>query len=226
MKEKILIVAAHPDDQVLGCGGTISRLVKEGCEAFSLILGEGATSRDEQRSPRKRKSEVTDLKKQTAAADKALGIKRTFLFDFPDNRFDTVPFLDIVKTIEKIKTKLKPDLIFTHYAKDLNVDHRITCEAVVTATRPTADESVREIYSFEVMSSTEWAYPTTFSPDVFYDITATLHQKLEAMREYAAELRDPPHPRSLEGIKAFASAWGFKTGTSYTEAFKAIRILK
>lgn len=219
-------MAAHPDDQVLGCGGTIARLVKEGHEAFCLILGEGATSRDERRHRSKRIREISDLKKQTLNANRILGIKRGFSFDFPDNRFDTVPLLDIVKAIEKVKAEVEPQLLFTHHAGDLNIDHRVTYEAVLTATRPIASEPVRELYSFEVQSSTEWAYPCTFCPEVFYDIAATMKQKLAAMREYSAELREPPHPRSLDGIKACASTWGFKTGTVYAEAFQAIRVLR
>jgi len=148
---KILIVAAHPDDEILGCGGTIARLVKEGNVAYTLILGEGITSRDKTRDAKKRKNEIEQLKKQTLQANKEIGVKKVFTYDYPDNRFDTVPFLDIVKTIEEVKDKIKPDMIYTHYCNDLNIDHKITYNAVITATRPVKGENVKEIYSFEVL---------------------------------------------------------------------------
>lgn len=226
MCRKILIVASHPDDEVLGCGGTIARLVQEECEAFTLILGEGMTAHDEKRDKDKRKKEVMALKDQAKKVGKILGIKKVFLFDLPDNRFDTVPFLDIVKIIEKIKKEIKPDIIFTHYEKDLNIDHQITYKAVVTATRPLEDETVREIYSFEIPSSTEWFYPLGFSPDIFFDISETIDIKLRAMEKYKGELEQYPHPRSLKGIKLIADMWGMRTGLRHAEAFKAVRIIK
>ncbi len=226
MSKSILIIAAHPDDQVLGCGGTVARLVKEGCEAHSVILGEGVTSRDSKRTPGKRKGEISGLKRQTLEANAILGISGNHLFDLPDNRFDSVPLLDVVKVVEEIISKIKPDVVFTHYPGDLNVDHKITYEAVITATRPMAGAIVKEIYSFEILSSTEWRYPLTYAPDVFYDITGTLPDKLTAMSKYLTELKDPTHPRSLAGIKANATLWGLKTGFRYAEAFKTVRALR
>ena len=226
MKKGILIVAAHPDDEILGCGGTVARLVKEGYEAYTLILGEGITSRDEKRSIEKRKIELSQLKKQAIKANTILGVKEVFFFDFPDNRFDTIPLLDIVKVIEKIKNQIKPQIIFTHYKNDLNIDHQITYNAVIAATRPMAREAVKEIYSFEVPSSTEWYYPLSFSPDVFFDITETLKYKLKAMGFYQSELRKFPYPRSLENIKLNAEYWGVRVGVRYAEAFKNVRIIK
>jgi LmbE family N-acetylglucosaminyl deacetylase len=226
MKNKILIVSAHPDDEVLGCGGTVARLVKEGYQAYTLILGEGITSRDEKRDRAKRETEIQKLKDQAKKANKIIGVEEVFMYDFPDNRFDTVPLLDIVKVIEKIKNDIKPDIIFTHYGKDLNIDHQITYKAVITATRPVVGEPVKEIYSFEVPSSTEWNFPLSFSPDVFFDISETIDIKIKALEEYKTELREYPHPRSLEGIKINAQSWGLKIGVKYAEVFKCIRIIK
>jgi LmbE family N-acetylglucosaminyl deacetylase len=226
MKNKILIVSAHPDDEVLGCGGTVARLVKEGYQAYTLILGEGITSRDEKRDRAKRETEIQKLKDQAKKANKIIGVEEVFMYDFPDNRFDTVPLLDIVKVIEKIKNDIKPDIIFTHYGKDLNIDHQITYKAVITATRPVVGEPVKEIYSFEVPSSTEWNFPLSFSPDVFFDISETMDIKIKALEEYKTELREYPHPRSLEGIKINAQSWGLKIGVKYAEVFKCIRIIK
>lgn len=224
--KKVLIVAAHPDDEILGCGGTIARLVKEGNKAITLILGEGKTARDVLRDKNKRETEISKLKKEALEANKIIGVSEVILFDFPDNRFDEVALLDIVKTIEKIKQKVKPDIIFTHYQRDLNIDHQIVNKAVLTATRPTDTETVKEIYSFEVLSSTEWNYPNKFIPDTYFDITETTDKKLKAMSCYKSELKMFPHPRSLEGIKLNASYWGMKVGLKYAEVFKCVRSIK
>ena len=226
MKKKILIVAAHPDDEILGCGGTIARMVKEGCKAYTLILGEGVTSRDEKRDVEKRKDALERLKKQARKAGEIIGIDETFIYNFPDNRFDTVPLLEIVKVIEKVKEKIKPSIIFTHYHNDLNIDHQITYKAAITATRPVEEETVKEIYSFEILSSTEWNYPVTFSPDMFFDISNTIGLKLKAIKQYKDEIRDYPHPRSLEGIELNAKVWGQKAGVQYAEAFKVVRLTR
>lgn len=223
---KILIVAAHPDDEILGCGGTISKLVKDGHEAFTLILGEGITSRDEKRNAKLKSPEIKVLKRQAVQANKLIGVKQVFMHDFPDNRFDTVSFLDIVKAIEKVKKKVKPEKIFTHYEKDLNIDHQITQRAVITAARPLPKESVKEILSFEILSSTEWNNPQTFFPDAFFDITNTIEDKLSALSEYKSELRKFPHPRSLKGVRLNAENWGMKTGVRFAEVFKIVRSLR
>ncbi len=226
MKSKILIIAAHPDDEVLGCGGTVSRLVREGYEAYSLILGEGVTSRDEKRDRDKKIVEIEELKKQVNEANRIIGVKDVYLHDFPDNRFDNVPLLDIVKVIEKVKNELQPDIVFTHYENDLNIDHQITYKAVLTATRPMKEECVKELYSFEILSSTEWNYPISFSPDVFFDVNSTLEYKLKALEMYKYELRSFPHPRSLDGIRLNAEYRGMQVGLRYAEAFKSIRVVK
>ena len=226
MRKKILIIAAHPDDEIMGCGGTAARLVKEGDEVYTMILGEGITSRDEARQREKREEEILRLKKQVHSANNTIGVKDVFIYDFPDNRFDSVPLLDIVKVIEKVKARLKPDILFTHYEKDLNIDHRITFQAVLTAARPTVDETVKEIYSFEVLSSTEWKFPLSFSPDCFFDISGTIDLKVKAMEQYKSELREYPHPRSIKGIRRNAENWGMKVGLPCAEAFKLVRMLK
>ena len=226
MSKKILIVASHPDDEVLGCFGTVSRLIKEGYEAYALILGEGKTSRDDTRIVENKSEEIAVLNSETQKANDSIGIKKVFVESFPDNRFDSVDLLDIVKVISKVKEEVQPDIIFTHFENDLNIDHRITYQAVLTATRPMEDECVKEIYSFEILSSTEWNYPLSFSPDTFYDISDTLDLKLEAMKQYTSELCEYPHPRSLEGIELNAKYQGMRVGKRYVEAFKSIRIIK
>jgi len=223
---RILIVAAHPDDEILGCGGTISKLASNGHEAFTLILGEGITSRDEKRNTKLKAPAIKELKRQAVQANKLIGVKEVFMNDFPDNRFDTVSFLDIVKAIEKAKKKIRPEKIFTHYESDLNIDHQITQKAVITAARPLPKESVKEILSFEILSSTEWNNPQTFVPDTFFDITSTIEDKLAALSEYKSELRKFPHPRSLKGVRLNAENWGMKTGVRFAEVFKIVRSLR
>lgn len=224
--KKILTVVAHPDDEVLGCGATLARLIKEGYECNTLILGEGVTSRDKKRDTRSRDKEILALKKQAKKANKILGIKEVFFCDLPDNRFDTVPLLEIIKAIEEVKLKIRPDIIFTHYGKDLNIDHQITYNAVITATRPIKGETVKEIYSFEIPSSTEWGYPLSFSPNVFFDVTNTIDIKLEAMKVYISEIRDFTHPRSEEFLRLNSKLWGIKAGLKNAEVFQVVRIIK
>ncbi len=226
MNKTILIIAAHPDDEVLGCFGTVARLIKEGYEAYTLILGEGKTSRDEKRLVANKKDEIDVLNDEIKKANDLIGIKKIFVESFPDNRFDSVDLLDIIKVISKVKEEVKPDIIFTHSENDLNIDHQITYKAVITATRPMKDECVKEIYSFEILSSTEWNYPLSFSPDTFYDISNTLDLKIQAMKTYTSELCEYPHPRSLEGIKLNAQYHGMRVGKEYIEAFKSIRVIK
>jgi len=226
MSTRVLVIAGHPDDEVLGCGGTIAKLTREGCDVFTLILGEGITSRVAEEDRRKKEREIYELKKQAGRANPILGVKKVFFSSFPDNSFDTVPLLDIVKAIEKVKKEIQPAVVFTHYEKDLNIDHRITFQAAITATRPEPKETVREIYSFEVLSSTEWNCPLTFLPDIYFDISGTLKYKLKAMEAYRSEIRKFPHPRSSRGISINAEYWGMRVGLKYAEAFKCIRILR
>ena len=228
MKEnkRILVVAAHPDDEILSCGGTIVKMIRQGYEAHALILGEGVTSRDDKRMVKERKSELDQLKGHVKKAGQTIGFKNVTVKDLPDNRFDSVPLLDVVKIVEETKVKIKPSIIFTHYSNDLNIDHSVAYRAVITAARPMAGEMVKEIYAFETVSSTEWMYPLSFSPDVFVDISQTIEVKLKALKEYKVEMRDASHPRSIEGVELLAKLWGKKSGLGCAEAFKAVRILR
>ena len=224
--KRVLVVAAHPDDEILGCGGTVARLVKEGCHVCTLILGEGVTSRDAKRDRAKRGKEIETLKKQAREANKRLGVRNVVLGDLPDNRFDTVPMLDIIKTVEGVKKEFRPDVVYTHFWGDLNIDHRITYNAVLTACRPVKGETVKEIYSFEAPSSTEWNHPDEFQPDTFVDITGTLDVKIKALKCYGTELRDFPHPRSEEALRSAAKKRGSSAGITSAEAFKAVRVVR
>lgn len=221
MNKKILIIAAHPDDEVLGCFGTVAGMIKRGYEAYSLILSRGKTSRGNVD-----KAETEKLREEMLKANNSAGIKNVFQTDFPDNKFDSVALLDIVKEIETIKNKIKPEIIFTHHFGDINIDHQITHKAVLTATRPMKGKFVKSIYAMEIPSSTEWnAYSrsTVFVPNVFFDITDTIDDKVNAMKYYKSELREYPHPRSLRFIKEYAKTNGVCAGVKYCEKFQLIR---
>jgi len=229
MRKRILVIAAHPDDEVLGCGGTIAKFADEGYEVYTLILGEGLTSRDTSRDRNKRENEISELRKQVNNANKILSVKKIYTFDFPDNRFDTVPLLDIIKTIEEIKSSVKPDIVFTHHYGDLNIDHQIVHEAVMTACRPQPGHPVKRILSFEVASSTEWqspAHSTPFLPNWFEDISGTLDVKIKALKAYHSEMRKWPHARSVKAVEYLAKWRGASVGTSAAEAFVLLRELK
>lgn len=224
--KKILVIAAHPDDEVLGCGGIMAKLIQEGEKVFTLILGEGITSRFDKREEGLKSQDLEKLKISIHKVAEAIGVEKTFIFDFPDNRFDTVPLLEIVKVIEKVKSEIKPEVVFTHHRGDLNIDHRIVYKAVLTACRPRQEESVKEIYSFESPSSTDWNYPYVFNPNFFIDITDTIDKKIEALRCYETELREFPHPRSEEATRSIAKRWGYVAGLGCAEAFEVVRIIK
>ena len=223
--EKILVVAAHPDDEILGCGGTIARYSKSGSAVYCLILGEGAIAR----YPNRKKvcfKRVEILKRQAKISAGIIGIKKIFFSGFPDNSFDTIPILKIVKEIERIKENIRPAIIYTHHYGDLNVDHCVTYNAVLTACRPIKGETVKEIYAFGVPSSTEWAGPgkgTHFIPDTFVDISQTIDKKIAALRCYKTEIRPYPHPRSIKGIKLLAAKLGLEAGLRFAESFETIR---
>lgn len=225
---KVLVIAAHPDDEVLGCGATAARLVQEKHEIHFAILGEGITSRHGQRSDAGA-GELEGLHEHARAAAALLGVQSLVLHKLPDNRLDTLPLLEVVKVVAELVDRIKPEVIYTHHPGDLNVDHGVIHRAVVTATRPMAGQPVREIYAFEVPSSTDWAFgglQPAFRPNVFVDVTATLEAKIAAMACYKTETRQFPHPRSPEALRAAAMRWGSIAGCQAAEAFELVRSLR
>ncbi len=223
----VLVVAAHPDDEVLGCGGTMARLAREGHEVSVAILGEGMTSRFDARA--KADPDLLEtLHRHSRRAMALLGAREPFLYGLPDNRFDTVPLLEVVKIVEELVAKTGPDVIYTHHGGDLNIDHAVVHRAVLTATRPIGEAAVREVYAFEILSSSEWAFGqpnTRFHPNVFVDISATLELKYQAMEVYESEIRQFPHPRSIAAIRALAQRRGSTAGWTAAEAFRLLRVL-
>ncbi len=221
----VLVIAAHPDDEILGVGGTAARRSEEGDNVYALILGEGQTSRWDVREQAEQTA-VHQLHKNTMEAARIIGYSDVFFENLPDNRFDSVDLLDIIKKVERYITELQPDVLYTHHHGDLNIDHRLTCEAVLTAARPVGSSTVQEIYEFETLSSTEWNFGNkeiNFYPNVFVDIEGYLPQKLDAMKKYESELCDFPHPRSLEMLEIMAKKWGSTVGKINAEAFELVR---
>lgn len=212
--KRILVVAAHPDDELLGCGGTIALHTRAEdhvtavmvCEGESLRYGEGGVG---QRS-------------HTERAAQKVGIKDVRLLGFPDQRLDTVTLTEIITPLEQIVREVRPSIVYCQYGGDINRDHQLLFRALLVATRPTEDY-IQAIYAFDTASSTEWAYPRTFVPDTWVDISSTLETKLEAMSCYQSEVRDYPHPRSLEALRHRAKAWGNQDCLDAAEVFVTIR---
>jgi len=228
MSNLILVVAAHPDDEVLGCGGTIARHADEGDQVQVLIVAEGATSRQEQRNRNQASDELSALAHAAQKAGAILGAKGVELLDLPDNRLDSLDRLDLIKQIEGRIARHQPQVVYVHHSGDVNIDHRRLHEAVVTACRPTPGQPVRRLLSFEVASSTEWQPPGSapaFQPNWFVDISAQWLRKREALEAYASEMRPWPHARSLEALEHLASWRGAQVGVEAAEAFCLLRQL-
>lgn len=222
MGKSILVIAAHPDDEVLGCGATIAQHAKAGDSIHIVILAEGVTSRDEQRDRLRRDEELSVLAKAAFMAKEILGAESLELHDFPDNRMDAVNLLDIVKVIEKHIGRYEPEIIYTHHAGDVNIDHRRIHEAVITACRPIPSQPVKTLLFYEVPSSTEWqtpAFAQPFIPNWFVDISDTLADKMKALAAYHSEMRPWPHARSLEAVEHLARWRGATAGVEAAEAF-------
>ncbi|OHB70611.1 MAG: GlcNAc-PI de-N-acetylase [Planctomycetes bacterium RBG_16_43_13] len=222
MSKKILVIAAHPDDEVLGCGATIAMHAKKGDEVHVVILAEGVTSRDDRRDPKGRKSELSELSKAAHSANKILGVKSLTLHDFPDNRMDSLDRLDVIKVVEQLIDKYCPETVYTHHAGDVNVDHRIIHEAVVTACRPIPSQPVKILLFFEIPSSTEWQTPcsaASFIPNWFVDVSSTMDAKLQALVAYNSEMRSWPHARSIEAVTHLVKWRGATVGSEAAEAF-------
>ena len=228
--KKIMIVVAHPDDELLGLGATMNKLVNEfNVKTHVVILGEGLTSRLEKRDTNKLKKELIVHKKNIKNAQNSIGYHNNSIYDFPDNRFDSVSILDIIKVVEKEKKIFQPEVIFTHHGGDLNIDHQLTFEAVITACRPIENEIVKTILTFETPSSTEWKSPTNpnhFLPNIFISVSeSNINSKIKGMESYEFEKRKFPHPRSPEALKIQAKRWGVINGVDYAEAFCLIRLI-
>lgn len=226
--KRIMIVVAHPDDELLGLGATMNKLINEyNITSHVVMLGEGITSRSDKREINKWKHELEQHKKNIKMAQKAIGYHSVSVYDFPDNRFDTVALLDIIKVIEKEKNLFNPEIIFTHHGGDVNIDHQRTFDAVITSCRPMENETVKTIISFETPSGTEWRVnsdPKHFLPNFFVEISEeNLNSKIIGMESYEFERRSFPHPRSPKALEIQAQRWGVAVGRKLAEAFHIVR---
>lgn len=222
MTKTVLVVAAHTDNEALGCAGTIAKHMAAGDVVHLLFMTDGVGSR---------KFNANEADKRLTAAQKAaeiLGVNSFTNLNFPDNRMDSVPLLDVVKEVESKIDEIQPEVIYTHHISDLNVDHQVTHKAVMTACRPQPGFCVKEIYAFEVLSSTEWQTPSLvpFTPDVFVDITDLIDLKKQVLEAYSEEMRQPPHSRSIENAIRLNALRGNAGGYGYSEAFQLLRLLK
>jgi LmbE family N-acetylglucosaminyl deacetylase len=218
----VLVLAAHPDDELLGPGGTIARHVHEGEEVHAVVLAEGATSRYED-------GMASVLAESSKRAAEVLGLTSLTLGTLPDQRLDALPLIEVTQQIEAIVDQLRPTVVYSHFPGDVNTDHGVVARAAWTACRPYVLPKLTRFAVFETPSSTEWAWPlegSVFKPNLFVDIESTLDQKLQAMACYSSELRDYPHPRSLRAIKERAAFWGSCMGRKAIEAFQVLREMR
>jgi LmbE family N-acetylglucosaminyl deacetylase len=227
-KSRVLVVAAHPDDEVLGCGGTLAKAIAHKAEVYVLFLGEGISARfpiGEYNDP----DFQTQTSRRIESAEKALACLGITQVSFGSRfccQFDSQPILSIVKEIELAINDFNPDILLTHNPIEVNIDHRITYEAVEIACRPTTPNCPREIYAFEVVCSSSWTFNSSFKPNVFVDVSRYWEQKMKAWAFYAdGEARIFPFPRSIEGLTTLSQFRGMSAGQSKTEAFRLLRAI-
>jgi LmbE family N-acetylglucosaminyl deacetylase len=223
MADTVLVVAAHPDDEVLGCGGTIARHIASGDAVHVVFMTDGVSARVGVAA-----QACEERRAATEKAMQGLGVGDWSSLTFTDNRMDGLPLLDIVQPLERLIHDIRPRTVYTHHHGDLNVDHRITHQATMTACRPVPGQSVREILAFEIMSSTEWAAVGSqrFEPNLFVDIDAYWPLKRRALEAYGHEMRDWPHSRSLQHLDILAQHRGSCVGWARAEAFALLRCLR
>lgn len=223
-----MVVAAHPDDEILGCGGTIKKLVTKGFKVRTLILAKGIASRY---SKNNKKIEYLQkkLNLMSIKANKAIGVKNVKYFDLPDNQFDKNSLLSLIKIIEKEIETFRPKKIFTHFINDLNIDHQYTSKAVLTAARPQDKNSVDEIFFFEINSSTDYQINSNglqFMPNYFVDISSSMRFKKKALEIYKSEMKKYPHSRSIKALLNKNISTGNSVGLECCEAFQVARIIE
>jgi LmbE family N-acetylglucosaminyl deacetylase len=216
---RVLVVAAHPDDELLGLGGTIARHSAAGDDVVCVVASEGASTRYGDDA-------AASLEAMGRAAAAVLGVRELRFLGLRDQHLDAQPILSVIQTVEKVVDEIQPDIVYTHHWGDVNRDHRVISEAIMVACRPVGDRYASSVYLFETPSSTEWSWPdpnAAFVPNHFVDISATIDKKLEAMACYASEVRAAPHPRSLDALRSRAAYWGQVITRPYAEAFVVAR---
>lgn len=219
---RVLVIAPHPDDEVLGCGGTIKKHSQKGHKVFLCVVTKPYL-------PDWSEEYIKNREKEIRAANKVLGIKKSFFLDLPTVKLDTIPQKQLNDLLKDCIEEVKPEILYIPHAGDLNKDHRLVFESSLVAARPRPGSSLKKLLSYEVLSETEWGRQRArelreiFLPNIHIDITDTLEAKLKAMECYQSELKDYPHPRSLEAIKILAQKRGTEAGLKAAEAFMHVR---
>ena len=234
----VLVIVAHPDDEVLGMGGTIKKLSKQGHNVKIVIMATGIAARrstnfqnssnyqSNQTDKKIMDKQIQTLHVHAIKAAKILGVTHVEFLNFPDNEMDKISNLELTKSIEKIIEKFKPEIIYTHTPFDVNIDHVSCFKAVLTATRPKKNTYIKKLFSFEVPSSSEWNFTSIFTPNTFVEITGEIKNKIKALESYKDEIRDFPHPRSTKALEAIGIRWGSVSGFPIAEAFCLVRSLE
>jgi LmbE family N-acetylglucosaminyl deacetylase len=213
--KRILVIAAHPDDEILGCGGTVALHASQGDRVWAIVACEGE-------SHRYARSGGVGQAEHMRRAHHVLAIEKAHMLAFPDQKLDTFTLCDLITPIENIVRDFQPSIVYCQHGADINRDHELLFKAILVATRP-VEPYIEAVYAFDTASSTEWAYPRAFIPDTWVDIGSTLETKLEAMACYESELRPYPHPRSLEALRYKAYAWGNQCCIEAAEVFMTVR---
>ena len=208
----ILVLAAHPDDELLGCGGTLALHTSKGDRVTAVIACEGESLR----------YGPCGMREHTVKACATLGVTDVRQLEFPDQGLDRIPLTELIGKLEAVVREVRPSIVYCQHGGDINRDHELLFKASLVATRPT-ESYIESIMAFDTASSTEWGFPSTFTPDTWIDISSTVERKLEAMACYATEVRPYPHPRSLESLRCRAKAWGNRCCLDAAEVFMTVR---
>lgn len=220
--KKILVIAPHPDDEVLGCGGAIVKHIKGGDEVYLCVVTKAY-------APDWSDEFLKNRPKEIKKANEILGIKKTYFLDFPTAKLDTIPQKSLNDSILEVIKKTRAEIVYVPYEGDLCKDHRLVFEAALVASRPYTNKSVKKLLCYETLSETEWGRnfaKKIFFPNTYVDISDTLKYKIKAMQSYESEVKKSPHPRSLEIIKVLAEKRGSEAGLKFAEAFVLIREIK
>ena len=218
---RVLVIAAHPDDETIGAGGTIARHVAHGDEVYWCIVTQGY-------SPPWSEETLAAARRQVYDVQRVLGIQEVFFCGFPTVKLNTVPYIDLCSALQRVVDQVRPEVVYTTPRDDINQDHRIVYEGTLVATRPLPGSSIRRLLCYEISPTTRFGLPTGssgFVPNVFVDVSQYMDKKLEAVSCYQTELREYPHPRSLEGLRLLAEERGLSVGMKAAECFQLIREL-